>query len=155
MYNNNIIRRLDSRGRLVIPIRIREVFDIESAAVEIFSENDLICIRKHDTDGEAHRLRRPKGTSMCNRCICSSCTGFGCPWLHKVYRYSTGTLKRGTPERCRLCIPKKLGMIHDCDFYTRRKLRKFYVKRSVVRKEGKFDVVLNELRELKKLIDRK
>jgi hypothetical protein len=146
----------------VIPARIRSVFGLDSDFIEIFSENDLICIRKadesdvahqpYDTSKVAHRLARNQGTSSCNRCICSSCTGFGCPWVAKVYRYEY-SLKLMSTERCRICSAKNIGMIHDCDFYTPRKRKKFY-KPKIIRKESKHDILMRELADLKKMLER-
>jgi len=152
MYNNHMTRKLDGQGRIVIPIHIRRTYDLKDSYVEIFSENDLICIRKVDTPPKPLSIfQRGKGTSGCNFCICSSCTGFGCPWVPEVYRFKWSIGLR-TPERCWRCMTKKMDLIHDCDFYTRRKRTKFYVKKRWIHKMSNHDVVMRELAELKRLL---
>lgn len=48
MTNTGIIRRVDELGRIVIPIEIRNQFDIiEKDPMEIYVENDTIIIKKH------------------------------------------------------------------------------------------------------------
>jgi len=147
MYNNKITRKLDSRGRFCIPKNIREVYELETAEIEVFTENDLIIIRKVIPDEPLPR-QRTRETSHCNFCICSSCNGFGCPWVDKVYRYN---LNNYLYNRCSKCVKKGLEKIHDCDFYTAKKRVKFYYKRKIAVK-SKYDVVLEELQELKKLV---
>jgi bifunctional DNA-binding transcriptional regulator/antitoxin component of YhaV-PrlF toxin-antitoxin module len=155
MYNNNIVRKLDNHGRLVIPANIRQVYELDNCKVEVFSENDLICIRKtNDKENQTPKSRKfSKGTSGCNFCICSSCTGWNCPWVRESCRYgwTIGTL---SPERCKICMSKDIGLIHDCDFYTRRKRMKFYFKKKVKIKT-KHEIVMQELSELKKLLDKR
>jgi len=46
MLKTGFIRVIDSRGRLTVPKRIRDIFKLDK--VEILVENDLICIRKHN-----------------------------------------------------------------------------------------------------------
>jgi AbrB family looped-hinge helix DNA binding protein len=153
MYNNNIHRKLDARGRLVIPKHIRNVFRLEDGTVEIFTENDLIILRKVTVHADEISKPRPsaRGTSGCNYCICSSCTGFGCPWVSKVYRYGW-TIGESIPERCRRCMTTPgMEKIHDCDFYTAKKRTKFYYKR-IVKAESKHDILMRELSELKSLL---
>jgi len=154
MYSNNARRKLDTRGRLVIPKYIRDVFDLETGQVEIFTENDLICIRKVADSANGISQSRPsaRGTSYCNYCICSSCNGFGCPWVARVYQ--TGwSIGQRNPERCRLCVQKRFERIHDCDFYTAKKRKKFYVKRSL-RRPSQHEIIIRELSELKKMLKR-
>ena len=148
MYNNNCTRKLDNRGRLVIPKHIREVYDLENCRVEIFSENDLICIRKVDPERVLNHHAR--GTSSCNFCLCSSCTGFGCPWIVKIYRYQTDGL---LPWRCHRCGQdvERFGPIHDCDFYTSRKRKRFYVRRKL-NQPSKLDLLIEDVKELKSIL---
>ena len=157
MYINKTPRKLDSRGRLVIPARIRRIFQIDNGEVEILTENDLICIRavsqeqKEKSDSRASASSPTRGTSLCNRCICSSCTGFGCPWIAKHWRYQTDGRM---PNRCHKCAVNRMETIHDCDFYTSRKRKRFYTVRRVVRGESRFDVLIREVRELRGLLEK-
>ncbi|MCL1903365.1 MAG: AbrB/MazE/SpoVT family DNA-binding domain-containing protein [Oscillospiraceae bacterium] len=156
MYNNKIRRKIDCRGRVVIPKHIRDVFKLELCEVEVFTENDLICIRKFtDRENEkTNRVTSVQGTSGCNYCLCQSCNGFGCPWVAKIYR--TGwSIGRMSTERCRICSSTPgFKRIHDCDFYTSKKRVKFYYKRKV-KPINKHDVIMRELSELKSLLTKR
>jgi hypothetical protein len=150
MYNNNTLRPLDSRGRVVIPKRIRTVYELENAVVEILTENELIILRKPDLDNptDPKIKKRSKGTSGCNFCICSTCTGFGCPWIPKIYR---SMVDRYPPKRCWACFEKQQKKIHDCDFYTPKKRKKFYRKK-IVKQLTNHDKIMLELAELKGML---
>ena len=144
MINNNLIRSVDSSGRLLIPKRIRDIFRLEASRVEIFSENDLICIRRF----EGFQKITKTGTSGCNRCLCESCSGFGCPWVYKSWRYDLNQHR----ERCFICMTRNIGLIHDCDFYKSRRRVKFYLKKPYEFPETKADIIIRELGELRALI---
>jgi len=90
--------------------------------------------------------RYPVGASACNRCICQSCTGFGCPWVSRFWRYSTEGYKYAS-RRCNVCDFK---MIYDCDFYTNHRRKRFFVLRKYVFKETKLDRLIKSIEELKK-----
>lgn len=149
MYNNRIVRKIDSYGRLCIPKNIREVYDFKHGdRFEFFTENDLLCIRKYDPTAPVVR-KYPQGTSHCNFCLCSNCTGYACPWIIEFSRYQTDGL---LPNRCEKCIRMNLKRIHDCDFYTCHKRVRFYAKRKWFFKETNHDKVMRELAELKKIL---
>lgn len=62
MKSTGIVRRTDSLGRIVIPIEIRRVLGIEiNDAVEIFTEDDTIILRKYrascDYASQIERIR--------------------------------------------------------------------------------------------------
>ena len=105
-------------------------------------------------DGNLSSRGKKTGATFCTYCICKSCTGFGCPWVNKFWRYSTQGYKFRS-ERCRICFERDLEMIHDCDFYTNHRRKRFFVKRSWIRKETKTDIILKEIIELKRKLDEK
>jgi bifunctional DNA-binding transcriptional regulator/antitoxin component of YhaV-PrlF toxin-antitoxin module len=147
VYKNLPVRRVDSRGRFTIPAHIRDVFEVEGADLEILTEGDLIVLRKAEPP-----TKRPtifdgrKGTSGCNYCICSSCTGWGCPWVPQTQRHKW-VIGLRSPPRCGRCSER----IHDCDFYTPRKRKRFYYLKKK-RVPTRHSIVMGELRELKGLI---
>jgi hypothetical protein len=101
-----------------------------------------------------YKNQKASGCAACNKCMCSSCTGFRCPWIHRIYRYDTSEINK-LLNRCRVCIERGLEMIHDCDFYSNPRKQMFFVKRKYVfrQKESKTDRILKELAELKKLLE--
>jgi len=157
MFNNNR-RKFDARGRLCVPKHIREVYQLEHAKVEIYTENDLIIIRKvADNADEIPRTRtsafgvfRRLGTSHCNFCICQSCLAFRCPWAGVFKRLDiTGKFK----ARCEKCSRGELEPILDCDFYNNRRAKKFYALKPK-KKITNHGLVMRELREIKDLIEK-
>ena len=47
MKSTGIVRRVDSLGRIVLPIELRRVFDLDiSDNVEIYTEDDKIILKK-------------------------------------------------------------------------------------------------------------
>ncbi len=49
MKSTGIVRRIDDLGRLVIPKEIRKMHKMkEGDSIEIFLENNVVCIRKYD-----------------------------------------------------------------------------------------------------------
>jgi AbrB family looped-hinge helix DNA binding protein len=151
-------RKFDARGRICIPKKIRDVFDLKNSVVDIFTENDLIIICKasvHAEDFSAARTstRKTRGTSVCNRCLCSSCNGFRCPW---AFGFVGRTKTDGTlPDRCFKCGNVAQELIRDCDFYTNKKSKKFYRYRPKMKKT-KWQIFLEEVRgefkEFKKIM---
>ena len=50
MKSTGIIRKVDELGRIVLPIELRRVLDIaERDELEIYTENDRIVLKKHQT----------------------------------------------------------------------------------------------------------
>ena len=48
MKSTGIVRKVDELGRIVIPIEIRRIMDIdEKDALEIFTDNDRIILQKY------------------------------------------------------------------------------------------------------------
>ncbi len=74
MKSTGIVRRVDGLGRIVLPIELRRVFDLDiSDAVEIYTEDDKIILKKFQrscvfcTSGED--IVEYKGKSVCSKCM--------------------------------------------------------------------------------------
>ncbi|KZE66216.1 hypothetical protein AWM68_07550 [Fictibacillus phosphorivorans] len=51
MKSTGIVRKVDELGRIVIPIELRRVLDIDiKDGLEIFVENDLIIFKKYEAN---------------------------------------------------------------------------------------------------------
>lgn len=73
MKATGIIRRVDELGRVVIPIEIRNQFNIvEKDPIEIFVDNSSIVLRKYELDcifcGGTDDLIEYKGKLICKKC---------------------------------------------------------------------------------------
>ena len=73
MKATGIIRRVDELGRVVIPIEIRNKFDIvEKDPIEIFVEGSSIVLKKCISScifcGNSKNLIEYKDTLICNKC---------------------------------------------------------------------------------------
>jgi hypothetical protein len=154
MYDNGW-RKFDGRGRICVPKHIREVYALENATVEIFTEGELIILRKVGDSREigsypARGANRRRGTSHCNFCICSSCIGFRCPWAGVFKRLDvSGKYK----ARCEKCARGEVEPIHDCDFFANRRAKRFYVYRPK-KQETRHGRVMRELRGIRALIEK-
>lgn len=74
MKSTGIVRRIDELGRVVIPIELRRMLDLEvKDAVEIYTENDMIIFKKYEPAcifcGQARDIVNIKGKSVCPSCI--------------------------------------------------------------------------------------
>mgnify|MGYP004677191057 CR=1 FL=1 len=74
MNNTGMIRRVDELGRLVIPIEIRNRFDIkEKDPMEIYVQDDLIILKKYEANcllcGETKDLVEFNSKVICKKCI--------------------------------------------------------------------------------------
>ena len=74
MKSTGIVRRVDELGRIVLPIEIRKMMNINvKDAVEIFTDNDRIVLQKYqpacvfcdDADGVTYF----NGKRLCRKCI--------------------------------------------------------------------------------------
>lgn len=68
--------KIDALGRVVIPIRIRRLFDIKSGdSLEILTDSDGIMLRKYIQScvfcGNEEELTEKNG-----KCICADCIGY-------------------------------------------------------------------------------
>ena len=85
MKSTGIVRRLDSLGRVVIPIELRRMFGIEEKdGLEIFVEGDAIILRKYrpgcELCGSMDEVYRVGGHRICRICaedISRAVTGRG------------------------------------------------------------------------------
>lgn len=74
MKNTGILRRIDELGRVVIPIEIREKFNIkEKDPLEIYVDNQFIMLKKHEDTcvfcGKVENLQSFKNKMICNKCL--------------------------------------------------------------------------------------
>lgn len=74
MNNTGMIRRIDELGRIVIPIEIRNRFDIkEKDPMEIYVDDGSIVIKKYETKcyfcENSEDLIEFRDKLICNKCI--------------------------------------------------------------------------------------
>lgn len=74
MKSTGVVRKMDDLGRVVLPIEIRKLMDInEKDAVEIFTDGDKIILRKYQPAclfcGEADSLVIFEEKKLCKSCI--------------------------------------------------------------------------------------
>ena len=74
MKSTGIIRKVDELGRIVIPIELRRVLDIEERdELEIFMENDKIVLQKYEPScvfcSSSLGLISYRGKNVCQECI--------------------------------------------------------------------------------------
>ena len=72
--DTGMIRRLDELGRIVIPIEIRNQFNIvEKDPIEIYVENNSIVLKKFEPNcifcGKTNDLVEYKQRLICKKCI--------------------------------------------------------------------------------------
>lgn len=73
MKSTGIVRRVDELGRVVIPIEIRNKFEIaEKDPIEIYVDGSCIVLKKHEETcifcGNNENLSEFKGKLVCNNC---------------------------------------------------------------------------------------
>ena len=73
MKSTGIVRRVDELGRVVIPIEIRNKFDIAvKDPIEIFVDGSNIVLKKHEEScifcGNTKDLTEHKGKLVCKKC---------------------------------------------------------------------------------------
>jgi len=73
MKSTGIVRRIDELGRIVLPAELRRVFNInEKDAVEIFTQEDMIVLKKYDTVcifcGSSGELKTFHDKGICLKC---------------------------------------------------------------------------------------
>jgi len=74
MKSTGIVRRVDELGRIVLPIEIRKMMNINvKDAVEIFTDNDRIVLQKYQPAcvfcGAADEVTYFNGKRLCRKCI--------------------------------------------------------------------------------------
>ena len=78
MQSTGIVRRLDSLGRITLPMELRKSFDIgDREPLEIFTEEDRILIKKYNTSdvftGKCEDLIEYKGKKVSRDSIRELC----------------------------------------------------------------------------------
>lgn len=73
MKSTGIVRKIDSLGRVVLPVELRRVLEIDdSSALEIFVDGDSIVLKKYQPAcvfcGEARDVIQYKGRNVCRAC---------------------------------------------------------------------------------------
>ncbi len=74
MKSTGIVRKIDSLGRFVIPIELRNVLDISTSdSIEIFTDDDKIILKKYQPAclfcGNADDITYFKGKLICKHCL--------------------------------------------------------------------------------------
>lgn len=74
MKATGIIRRIDSLGRIVLPMELRRTFDInEGDPLEIFTEDDKIILKKYTSAcifcGRSEDVISYGGKNICPACL--------------------------------------------------------------------------------------
>lgn len=74
MKSTGIVRRMDELGRVVIPIELRNQFQIaEKDPIEIFVDGSSIVLKKYEKSclfcGNTKKLTTYKDKLICSKCI--------------------------------------------------------------------------------------
>lgn len=79
MKSTGIVRKVDSLGRIVLPMELRRTLNIKGAdgglgtPLEIYVEGENIVLRKHNPGceccGETTELRKVLGINVCPKCL--------------------------------------------------------------------------------------
>ena len=74
MKSTGIVRKIDNLGRVVLPIELRRVFDIDREdPVEIFVDDNYIMLKKYQPAcifcGDAKDVADYKGKKICEACL--------------------------------------------------------------------------------------
>jgi len=73
MKSTGIVRKVDSLGRVVLPIELRRTLDVsERDALEIFVEGDSVILKKYEPTcifcGNGNNIELFKGKNICRNC---------------------------------------------------------------------------------------
>lgn len=74
MKSTGIVRRIDNLGRVVLPIELRRIFDIDKEdPVEIFVDDNYIMLKKYQPAclfcNDAKDVVNFKGKNICKKCL--------------------------------------------------------------------------------------
>ena len=74
MKSTGIVRKIDSLGRFVIPIELRNVMGLSNNdSIEIFTDDDRIILKKYQPSclfcGNADNITYFKGKLVCQDCL--------------------------------------------------------------------------------------
>lgn len=81
MKSTGIVRKIDDLGRVVLPIEMRRVLNLEIRdSVEIFSDGENIVLKKYQPAcvfcDSAKEVINFKGRNICANCIRTLCNRF-------------------------------------------------------------------------------
>jgi len=73
MKSTGIVRKVDSLGRVVLPIELRRTLDVsERDALEIFVEGNSVVLKKYEPTcvfcGNGSNVEQFKGKNVCSTC---------------------------------------------------------------------------------------
>ena len=73
LKSTGIVRPVDNLGRIVLPIELRRVLDIDKdAALEVYVDNDSIVLKKYQPAcifcGSAEGVAKYQGRNICGAC---------------------------------------------------------------------------------------
>ena len=75
MKSTGIVRKLDKMGRIVLPMETRKLLSLtdDDAAVEIYTENDTVILKKYTPScifcNSTQNLVEYHGAKICESCI--------------------------------------------------------------------------------------
>lgn len=74
MKSTGIVRKIDNLGRVVLPIELRRVFDLDKDdPVEIFVDDNYVMLKKYQPAclfcGDAKDVLNFKGKNICTHCL--------------------------------------------------------------------------------------
>lgn len=74
MKSTGIVRKIDELGRIVLPMELRRVLDINiKDSIEIFVEGDSVILKKYEPCctfcGETTNVTHFKDKNVCTNCI--------------------------------------------------------------------------------------
>lgn len=73
MKSTGIVRKIDDLGRIVLPIELRRVLDIDKdSSVEIYVDDEMIVLKKYQPAcifcGSAENVAQYEGRNICGAC---------------------------------------------------------------------------------------
>lgn len=74
MKSTGIVRKIDNLGRVVLPIELRRIFDIDKEdPVEIFVDDNYIMLKKYQPAcifcNDAKDVINYRGKNICEKCL--------------------------------------------------------------------------------------
>jgi len=74
MKATGIVRKVDTLGRIVLPIELRRTLGIDvKDPIEIFVDGEMIVLRKYEPActfcGSADNIKHIKGKRVCGECV--------------------------------------------------------------------------------------
>ena len=74
MKSIGIVRKIDTVGRIVLPIELRKTLNITNdSSLEIFVDEDKIVLKKYQPAcvfcGSSDGIRQIKGKNVCAKCV--------------------------------------------------------------------------------------